>query len=602
LRFKILLPLAVGGFVLAAYIAFTARPYFIERDRAEQVEHFHSQLDTLSLAIREPLLADDVRALANLLDAVREHNPHWKRLELRDARRRLLYPVKPRPASPDENAWLTHARAVWFQGIEIGTLTLRYDMTASLQDIEAAFLQFQIFVWLGGAVLLGALGTLFECWVHRPLAQLRRASSRFAQGDDSVALPSPTDDEVGELVKDFAAMRGALSVEREALHEAYRKVDQRVRERTLELQNQKFALDQHSIVAITDRTGRILYANDKFCEISQYAREELLGQNHRLLNAGHHPREFFDGLWRTLAAGRVWRGEICNRRKDGSRYWVDSTIVPFLDEAGKPYQYVAIRTDITQRKQDEIEILRTRDAALAKSEFLAVMSHEIRTPLNGVLGVLGLMRTWALEPKQHRFVEAAEQSAQSLLVLLSQILDFSKLDAERVDLEEVPFCPDGVVHALRDLYVGKAEAKRLQLTARVAAGVPREVTGDPARFQQIVTNLLDNAIKFTNAGEVVVTLQAAASTERGARLRVEVQDTGIGVTPDARAKIFDAFTQADSSTTRRFGGTGLGLAIVKKLTTLMGGELGLESTEGQGSTFWVELPFQTVNHRAACLS
>lgn len=389
------------------------------------------------------------------------------------------------------------------------------------------------------------------------------------------------------------AMRRMLA--ERALRQSNMTLEQRVRERTVEVHNQKFALDQHSIVAITDNAGRISYVNDKFCKISQFDREELLGQNHRILNSGTHPKKFFVDMWRTIAHGGVWHGEICNRRKDGSFYWVDSTIVPFLDDQGKPIQYIAIRTDITARKQQEQQLRRARDEAQAadqaKSEFLAVMSHEIRTPMNGMIGVLDLMRDWQLTDEQREYVDAATHGAHNLLKLLNNVLDYSKIDTQNIKLEQLEFIPAMTLQEVRDMYHARAQAKGVALQVEIDPSLPEEMIGDPTRWRQIVLNLIDNAIKFTTEGSIQLRLYALRLSSTNAYIRLEIQDSGIGIPEQAQHKIFTAFTQADSSTTRHYGGTGLGLSIVAKLVELMQGKLGVISQPGQGSTFWVELPF-----------
>ncbi len=396
----------------------------------------------------------------------------------------------------------------------------------------------------------------------------------------------------------------ALSASKTHLEERVRErtgelesANRRLKQALAELQSQKFALDQHSIVAITDREGSITYVNDRFLEISQYTREELIGSNHRIINSGYHPPAFFGTMWETIGSGKVWHGEVRNQRKDGSFYWVETTIVPFLDEAGVPYQYVAIRTDISGRKAVEQQLEEARDAALAvsraKSDFLATMSHEIRTPMNGVIGMLDLLRQTALDKEQRRFVETAFNSADTLLALLNSILDLSKVEAKRLELEAIPFEPRQLLGGVCELAAGQAQRKGVELSFFVGPEVPMQVVGDPVRLRQVFTNLIGNAVKFTEEGEVEVTLERVDDGEAGEYL-FSVRDTGIGIPLPAQSSIFDTFSQADSSTTRRYGGTGLGLAITRQLVELMGGRITVVSTPGVGSRFECRFRLQNV--------
>jgi hypothetical protein len=480
------------------------------------------------------------------------------------------------------------------------------------------------------------------------------------------------------------------------------------------LENQKFALDQHAIVSMTDVGGYIIYANDKFCEISGFAREELLGRNHRIVKSDRHPKEFFAEMWRTIVSGRVWRGEIQNRAKDGRLYWVAATIVPFLDENGKPFQYAGIRTDITQlkrirdeledqlhfvrelieaiplpayfkdvdgryiginrafesafhcrrddlvgktvfalldpagaefhtdkdrdlfakaaaqsyewqmgaadgkrtllyqkapltrqdgsvrgligiildvteRRRAEEEALKAKEAAeaanRAKSEFLANMSHEIRTPMNGVIGMTELVLDTQLSDEQRDYLRVVKSSAESLLTVINDILDFSKIEAGRLSMDAAPFSlPELVGDILRSLAL-RAQQKGLRVVGQLAPAMPDWVVGDPVRLRQVLVNLIGNAIKFTERGSVVVSAAPCAPIGRDGDIEFAVSDTGIGIPADKRAHIFEAFTQEDSSTTRRFGGTGLGLTISARLVEMMGGKIWVDSTTGQGSTF-----------------
>ena len=620
-----------------------------------------------------------------------------------------------------------------------------------------------------------------------------------------------------------------------------------------DLANQKFALDQHAIVSITNVAGEITYANDRFCELSGYSRTELMGQNHRIIQSGVQHRSFFANLWTTISAGKVWRGEICNRAKAGHLYWVNATIVPLCDERGKPYKYIAIRSDITERKHMESRLeaakarlfrlantvpgvvfqweirgeslrylfvsdrvkdvrgisrqaimedsavasrqildedrdrvqqgvmqaaqlrqlwrddyrirlpdgnvrwLRTEinpepevgdegavvftgiwqdvtplmeaDARLrevtrnipvavfqyqmneagsfsilfmsqaietmtglapecvmadantflqcvpyqeraslsqsmqlacalgepwsmdfrllhiqrqesvwvrgasqpkklpngqtvwngfmsditqskliaaelqkakdeaeaanrAKSEFLANMSHEIRTPMNGVIGMTELLLDTPLDAEQQEYLGIVKSSSEALLRVINDILDFSKIEAGKLEVEHISYnLARTVADALRSVAL-RANDKGLELVWDMAPEVPDFIMGDPGRVRQVLVNIVGNAIKFTEHGEVVLRITREQGPEGQPLVHMAISDTGIGIPVDKLDAVFDAFSQEDSSTTRKYGGTGLGLSICARLVQAMGGRIWVESQVGQGSVFHFTLHLQ----------
>ena len=613
-----------------------------------------------------------------------------------------------------------------------------------------------------------------------------------------------------------------------------------------DLAHQKFALDQHAIVSTTDVQGNIIYANDKLCEISGFSRAELLGKNHRIINSGVQDKSFFANMWSTITAGKVWHGEICNRNKAGKLYWVNATIVPLRDETGKPSMYIAIRTDITERKTMEATIkaaevrlrritnsvpgvvfqvqiaaekirytfvsdrveevlgitpqallenpllvrlqvveedraqvwqglqdaaqqrvawrgeylarvanggmrwirseispepelatdgstvftgiwqdvteLKEADARLrevtqnvpvavfqfyatgdgqfripfisdaiekmcgvsseaivqdadllrqrvfkddqshflselngasavsqgmsidmrfvnaesgalvwvhgearprkmaqgqwvwngyfaditsaklaqdelqkakeeaeaashAKSDFLANMSHEIRTPMNGVIGMTDLLMDTQLDAEQSEYVGIVKSSADALLRVINDILDFSKIEAGKLQIEHIPFHLGRTVDETLKALALRASDKGLELVCDMSPDVPMGLIGDPGRLRQVLVNLIGNSLKFTAKGEVVLQVSKEAGVGGDCLLHLAISDTGIGIAADKLGSIFEAFSQEDSSITRKYGGTGLGLTICARLVEAMGGRIWVESVLGQGSVF-----------------
>ncbi|MFM5769204.1 PAS domain S-box protein [Aeromonas caviae] len=500
-------------------------------------------------------------------------------------------------------------------------------------------------------------------------------------------------------------------------------------------------INEQLLYSVSDPNGVIIEANDQFCLVLGYTREEIIGRDHHLFSSGLHPAAFWQNMWDTVLANKAWHGEICNKGKDGSLLWFDTVIAPCLDSEGQLERFVALRIDVTERRAadeerkrlnvllgnvlrsaSEVSIIATdqdgritifnsgaqsmlgyqedemvgrctlamihlpdevnargeelsrqygqaiegfrvfvhvpefvapetrewtyvckdgswrrvtlavtamRDeqgvltgylgiatditirkqfenslelarqqaeqANVAKSQFLANMSHEIRTPMNAVLGMLQLVRQTPLDTRQQDYVVKAQSAAKSLLALLNDILDFSKIDAGKLELDIHAFSLEDMLRELAVVLSGNQHHKTVELMFEVDPSLPLEVRGDKLRILQILINLGGNALKFTEAGQVVIHLSALRQDAASVTLQVSVTDTGIGITPEQLSRIFNGFTQAESSTTRRFGGSGLGLVICQRLVALMGSELRVDSEPGRGSCFSFELCLEVEN-------
>ena len=455
-------------------------------------------------------------------------------------------------------------------GRALGWVRVSYRLDSFEQTARAIWAQTLLVIAMASMATLGLLALLL-----RPhMRALREATQFAAELDQTLGAKLPVSSRAAEI---------------QALGQALNVVSQRLFTQNNDLANQNFALDQHAIVSITDLDGNITYANQRFCEISGYAHSELVGQNHRLISSGLHTRAFFECLWGTIARGEVWHGEVRNRRKNGTYYWVSATILPLLGTDGLPRQYIGIRTDITANKALEHSLQEAKTnaeiATLAKSQFLANMSHEIRTPMNAILGMLKLLNSTELTPRQLDYAIKTEGAAKSLLGLLNDILDFSKIDAGKMTLDFQPFHIDRLMRDLSVILSTNVDQKPVEVLFDIDPGTPKVALGDALRLQQVLINLAGNAIKFTSEGEVLIQIKVLDQTAKGTTLGFSVSDSGIGIAPENQRHIFDGFSQAEASTTRRFGGTGLGLSISKRLVHLMGGNLALDSQPGLGSTF-----------------
>jgi len=566
----------------------------------------------------------------------------------------------------------------------------------------------------------------------KPIRELTQSSIEIAAGNLDTEINVESNDELGVLAQSYSTMR-------DSIRQAHDVLEQRVEERTAELKKLSTAVEQSpASVVITDLRGTIEYVNSKFCEVTGYNIDEAIGQNPRILKSGHTPPKVYRELWKTIKAGYAWRGEFQNKKKTGELYWEFATISALKSADGSISHYLAIKEDITERKQmeerirekearfrgyfehsqvgmavtlptqgwveandqlqrmlgynldelraktwaelthpddldvdlkqfermlageidsytldkrfirkdgeivstnlavacmrdeagDVINVLasfqditeqkkmdsdlherikdldeaqsamlnmmedldeekaKAQDATRAKSDFLANMSHEIRTPMNAVIGMAHLALKTELTAKQQDYLNKIQSSANSLLGIINDILDFSKIEAGKLDMEAVEFDLSETLDNVANVISVKAQEKEnLEVLFYLDSRAPNFLVGDPLRLNQILVNLGNNAVKFTEHGEIVLTTKMIETSGDKVALQFSMRDTGIGMTAEQQANLFQAFSQADTSTTRKYGGTGLGLTISKRLVNMMGGEIRVESEPGQGTTF-----------------
>lgn len=445
------------------------------------------------------------------------------------------------------------------------------------------------------ALLLGGLGlALLSSWaiarsIRRPVAGVRDAVEAVARGRLDEPVPyTDLPNEIGELARAVSALRAGLKRQAVALD---------AQQASLEATRawyQGIVKAAPDGMLVVDAEGCILLTNPQLDRLFGYSEGELVGQPMEVLvppdSRPRHPglRAGFvaQGQARQMGNAKV---DLQGQRKDGSRFSVEIGLSQLTPIEGRGVCICASVRDITQRRAAEAEVQRAReiaeDATRAKSDFLANMSHEIRTPMNAIIGMSHLALKTALDTRQRNYIEKVHRSAENLLGIINDILDFSKIEAGKMGLERMPFRLEDVLDDFAGMVAVKVEDKGLELLFSTPPDLPTALVGDPLRLGQVLINLGNNAVKFTEAGEIVVGVEARERHGTEVELHFWVNDTGIGMTPEHIGRLFQAFSQADTSVTRRYGGTGLGLTISKNLVEMMGGRIWVDSEAGKGSTF-----------------
>lgn len=585
LRLKLILPTLFGLLSFTVFIHF----FWSSNQENEKFESFHATqlafLKTIEPEVSRSLISNDFATLIGLLNQQMEiHQPYWKKLSLIQPSGFVIYPLNknPIPTGP----YIAKLELDIFEGNEdLGKLILYLDRSNEHSKTIQQTREIEIVLLIMFAVIV-FLSTYWQnILIITPLIKLKKAVNAFQQGDYDREIKTNSKDEIGELISHFDIMRQQRRRNEESLRIA------------------ATAFDIHEGIIITDKDGTIIRCNHAFMRITGYTEEEVIGNNPRLFKSGKQDDLFYQQLWSDIKIKGQWTGEIWNKRKNGEIFPQHVSITAVKDAAGITSHYVGSFLDISktvkqqqelETKASELEIARDKaeSASKAKSEFLATMSHEIRTPMNGVLGMAQLLSDTTLNKQQQQYLQTIQNSGHNLLEIINDVLDFSKIEAQKMELEVVPFNLQNISFEAADLLVAKAQEKNIELLFNIDPQCPHDVVGDPVKLRQVLINILGNAIKFTDKGHVLLEISCTEIEDNSVDIFFKITDTGIGISQEQQQLLFQPFTQADSSTTRKFGGTGLGLSICYRLIEMMDGDINIESEIDKGSvfSFTIKLP------------
>jgi two-component system sensor histidine kinase/response regulator len=640
LRRKLMMVIMINTVVALCAAGVGFAEYGVYRFKELRLEDLNALANILGTNSTAPLAFRDPNSARDILQALAA-KPHILSAAIYDHegkpfavyhRGGLAEKYPPPPAEGDSSRF-TSDRVLIFQGIifqgeKVGTVFLEGD-TVEYKQLLVGYLFFFALIVAGVSLGAFAMAGRLQRPISDPILELAWTTRLVTSSRDyAIRAKKKSEDEVGVLIDGFNEMLGQIQNRDTELRHAHEGLERRVNERTLELE-QEVADRQRAQEALHESEGRIrllldstaeaIYGVDREgkCTFCNPATLRLLGYEKGEALLG----KFAHGVMHhTRADGTPYPEPECpiaRYRHAGQETHVDDEVFWRADGTSFPVEYwaypirkegevvgaVVTFLDITKRKEAQSALLEAKEAAeagsRAKSEFLANMSHEIRTPMNGIIGMTELALDTSLTPEQREYLNLVKSSADSLLHIINDILDFSKIEAGKLELEKTDF-------EIRDLFrdtlktlAQRADAKLIELCARVSPRVPKVLIGDPTRLRQLIVNLVGNAIKFTEHGNIVVDAELESMNGEDARLHISVSDTGMGIPPDKQQIIFESFAQVDGSTTRRFGGTGLGLTISRQLVELMGGRIWVESEVGRGSTFHFTCKFQ---HQAAALS
>ncbi|MFQ5781907.1 MAG: ATP-binding protein [Nitrosopumilus sp.] len=444
------------------------------------------------------------------------------------------------------------------------------------------------FILIPTIVIIIVISKLVSQGIQSPLLELKQTFQEFNAGKYDAIIKIKGNDEIADLTKSFQTFQ-EFFMTNDKIKSYYQK---ELEVKLDESANFKKALDESSNVSITDADGIILYVNDKFKEVSKYSENELIGQNHRILKSGFHSDDFYANMWQVISSGNIWYGDIKNRGKYGDEFWVKTTIIPFLGKDGKPVQYIAVRSDVTNQKQTESKLIDALKAIqktdVLKNEFASMITHELKTPLTPIRGYCEMLKEDSLgklTDEQLECISTIDSNASHLEQLIADILDAQKLDMGRMVFHKQSF-PVGSFFTdlkknLQTLMIPK------QITLTINPMEEGTVFSDEQRLKQVFYNLVRNAIDFV---DVYGLIEIGIATKGKDSFIFFVKDNGKGISVGKQKDLFKKFYQVDTTQTRRHGGTGLGLVICKGIVEGLGGKIWFVSKEGEGTSFYISIP------------
>lgn len=475
---------------------------------------------------------------------------------------------------------------------------------------DLQFKLLMVFMFLIAGIVL--LAFFFSKTISSPIQKLSTTMNEIRKGNFSVKLekkPESSNNELDQLTNGFEKLltyvkstqdnlKGLVRVQTKKLEDSNKALVENmnlIKKQQEDLSNFKEALDKSANVLITDTEGTIIYVNDDFCKVSKFNREELLGQNPRIVNSHYHDKEFFKDMWDTLTQGKAWKGDIKNRAKDGSYYWSKATISPLLGDDDKPEQFIAILTDITNQKILEEKLSEAlknvKESELKKEEFSSMMTHELNTPLVPIKGYCEMLKdidTFGhLNNDQIDFINKIESNATLLERLISDLLDVQKLDMKKMSFLITEFSLSEFMDELKENNNHLMKNKNIKFNVKYPENLILKT--DKQRLRQVLDNLIRNSVDFVPSRDGKISVEAKI---KESNIIFSVRDNGPGIPKEKQSNIFKKFYQIDTSHTRKHGGTGLGLVICKGITEGLRGKIWLESEFGKGTSFFICLPIQ----------